>query len=328
MTQTAFVTGATGFVGSHLARELHRQGWDVHVLVRPTSSLEDVSEVPLTVHTGDVVDAASVFAAMPRGVDGVFHVAASTNLWSRRNGDQSRINLDGTRNLLAAAEAAGARRFIHTSSFAAWGLLDQPFMEDSARTDASDWINYVRTKHLSEQMVRDAAAGGRVDAVILNPANVLGPGDRHNWSRLFRMVNERSLPGAPPGGGNFCDVREVARAHVQAWHRGQTGRRYLLGGEFATYLEVIGLAGELLDVPVPRKALPAWAMRAAARLKSLPAVFSGREPDITPEAAAIAVHSLRCDSARAEHELGYRAMPLRDMVSDTVAWMRDGGLLP
>jgi len=327
MTQTAFVTGATGFVGSHLARELHRQGWDVHVLVRPTSSLQDVRDVPLTVHSGDVVDAASVSSAMPRGIDAVFHVAASTNLWSKRNEEQSRINLDGTRNLLAAAEAAGARRFIHTSSFAAWGLLDEPFTEDSPRTDSSDWINYVRTKHLSEQMVRDAASGGRVDAVILNPGNVLGPGDRHNWSRLFRMVSERSLPGAPPGGGNFCDVREVARAHVQAWHRGRTGQCYLLGGEFATYLEVISLAGKLLDVPVPPKALPAWAMRAAARRKSLPAVLSGREPDITPEAAAIAVHRLRCDSARAERELGYRAAPLRDMVGDTVAWMRDGGLL-
>jgi len=327
MTQTAFVTGATGFVGSHVARELHRRGWAVHVLARPTSSLEDLSDVPVTVHLGDVVDAASVDAAMPPDVDGVFHVAASTNLWSRNNAAQSRINLDGTRNLLDAAEAAGARRFVHTSSFVAWGFLDREFNEDSPRTDATDWINYVRTKHLSEQMVLDAAAGGRVDAVILNPGNVLGPGDRHNWSRLFRMVNDGSLPGAPPGGGNFCDVREVARAHVQAWHRGATGQRYLLGGEFASYLQVIVLAGEMLGAPVPGKPTPSWILAAVARAKSLLAALTGKKPDLTPEEAAIITHEIRCDSGRAQRELDYRAMPLRDMVRDTIEWMRGKGLL-
>ncbi|MCW8872118.1 MAG: SDR family oxidoreductase, partial [Xanthomonadales bacterium] len=326
MTQTAFVTGATGFVGSHVARELHRRGWAVHVLARPTSSLEDLSDVPVTVHLGDVVDAASVDAAMPPDVDGVFHVAASTNLWSRNNAAQSRINLDGTRNLLDAAEAAGARRFVHTSSFVAWGFLDREFNEDSPRTDATDWINYVRTKHLSEQMVLDAAAGGRVDAVILNPGNVLGPGDRHNWSRLFRMVNDGSLPGAPPGGGNFCDVREVARAHVQAWHRGATGQRYLLGGEFASYLQVIVLAGEMLGAPVPGKPTPSWILAAVARAKSLLAALTGKKPDLTPEEAAIITHEIRCDSGRAQRELDYRAMPLRDMVLDTIEWMRGKGL--
>jgi dihydroflavonol-4-reductase len=140
-------------------------------------------------------------------------------------------------------------------------------------------------------------------------------------------VSERSLPGAPPGGGNFCDVREVARAHVRAWHDGEAGQRYLLGGEFATYLEVIGMAGELLNAPVPRKALPAWAMKAVARLKSSIAGVTGSEPDITPEAAAITVHRIRCDSGKAERKLGYRAVPLGDMVRDTVDWMRERGLL-
>lgn len=327
MTHTAFVTGASGFVGSHLARQLHRQGWTVHVLARSASSLDEISDVPVTVHTGDVCDASSLRAAIPRGVDAVFHVAASTNLWSRHNGEQSRINLDGTRHMLAAAEAAGAGRFIHTSSFVAWGLRDGVFTEDSPRTDASDWINYIRTKHLSEQMVLDAVASGRIDAVVLNPGNVLGPGDRRNWSRLFRMVKQGSLPGAPPGGGNFCDVREVARAHLQAWHRAPTGQRFLLGGEFASYLQVIGIAGELLETRVPQRPLPAWLLAAVARLKSGIAGVTGHEPDITPEAAAITAHNIRCDSARAQRELDYRIVPLRDMVSDTIDWMSERGLL-
>jgi dihydroflavonol-4-reductase len=327
MTKTAFVTGATGFVGSHIARELHRQGWEVHVLARATSSLEEISDVPVTLHTGDVTDAVSVRMAMPQSVDAVFHVAASTNLWARKNGQQTRINLEGTRNLLDAAEAAGAWRFIHTSSFAAWGALDGLFDEETPRTEATDWVNYVRTKHLSEQAVLEASAADRLDAVVLNPANVLGPGDRHNWSRLFRMVHEGSLPGAPPGGGNFCDVREVARAHVTAWHQGRNGQRYLLGGEFASYLEVIQLAGELLARRVPAKPTPGWLLKVAARIKNTLAVVTGTEPDLTPEAAVIATSKLRCDSARAQQELGYRFVPLSDMVRDTIDWMNEKGLL-
>jgi len=327
MTQTAFVTGVSGFVGSHVVRELHREGWSVHGLVRPNSSLEDFSDVPVTLHTGDVVDADSVAAAMPRGVDAVFHVAASTNLWARNNGQQSRINLDGTLNVLNAAVAAGARRFVQTSSFVAWGFPDGEFNEDSPRSSSSDWINYVRTKHLSEQTVLDAVLAGRIDAVVVNPGNVLGPGDRHNWSRLFRMVSRESLPGVPPGGGNFCDVREVARAHVQAWHRGETGQRYLLGGEYASYLQVIALAGDILGKAVPKKPTPAWLLRAVAHGKSVVAAISGTEPDLTPEGAAIATHSIRCDSGKAQRQLGYRGAPLRTMVQDTIDWMSEEGLL-
>lgn len=327
MTRTAFVTGASGFVGSHVARELHRQGWQVDVLVRPTSSLEDIRDVPATVHTGDIVDAASVRAAMPKGVDGVFHVAASVNIWSRNNEEQTRINMEGTRNLLAVAEAAGAGRFVHTSSFVGWGLLDGVFDEDTPRSDSADWINYIRTKHLSEQLVLDACRSGRVDAVILNPGNVLGPGDRHNWSRLFRMVSTGSLPGIGPGGGNFCDVREVAKAHVKAWHQGRSGHRYLLGGEFASYPQVIALAGEILNARVPDKPMPRWILRAVARIKNLLSAVTGKEPDLTPEGAALIIHAIRCDSAKAQRELEYQFAPLRDMVVDTIDWMSEQGLL-
>lgn len=327
MSLTAFVTGATGFVGSRLAGELCSQGWEVHVLARPSSSLKDLGEAPVVVHHGDVADAASIGKALPAGADAVFHVAASTNLWSRKNADQTRVNVAGTRNMLDAAVAAGARRFVHTSSFVTWGFQDTLITEESPRTAAFDWINYVRTKHESEQQVLDAARNGRIDAVVLNPGNVLGPGDRRNWSRLFRMIRRGNLPGAPPGGGNFCDVGEVARAHIQAWHRGGSAQRYLLGGEFASYLDVIRLAGIILESRVPSGPTPAWLLTAGARLASGLAVFTGKEPDITPEAAAIVTHNIRCDSSKAERELGYRSVPLEDMVRETIDWMEGEGLL-
>jgi dihydroflavonol-4-reductase len=327
MSLKAFVTGATGFVGSNLVRELCHQGWEVAVLARPESSLEAIRELPVRVRTGDLVDAASVLGAMPEHLDAVFHVAASTSVWSGNNAQQERINVGGTRNVIEAALERGARRMIHTSSFTTWGISNALLTENSPRTDATDWINYVRTKHISELMVRQAAQAKQLDAVILNPANILGPGDRHNWSRMIRMVQHGKLPGIPPGGGPFCDVREVAKAHVAAYHHGGRGETYLLGGEDASFLEVIRIVGEILGKPVPARTAPAWQLQAAARIKSLLAAITGKEPDITPESAMMIVHHIRCDSSRAQRELDYRFTPLRPLLRDTIDWLQKAGMM-
>jgi nucleoside-diphosphate-sugar epimerase len=327
MSLTAFVTGASGFVGSRLARELHANGWNTHVLVRPNASLEDIGSAPVTVHRGDLTDRRSVIAAMPQGPDAVFHVAASTNFWSRQNAAQDRVNIEGTRAMLEASEAVGARRFIHTSSFTTWGFRNGRIREDSPRTAATDWINYVRSKHKAEEAVLEAAARGRIDAVILNPAHILGPGDRRNWSRMIRMVNDGTLFAAPPGGGNFCDVREVARAHVQAYHSGRNREKYLLGGEYATFVDVVKWTGEVLGRRAPRRAAPAWIMKAWALAHTAFAALSGREPDITPESAAMVSYHMACDSEKARRELNYRFTPVRTLIEDTAEWMKRKGLL-
>jgi dihydroflavonol-4-reductase len=327
MSLKAFVTGATGFVGSNLARELHLQGWEVVGLVRPESSLHDIRDIPMQLRHGDVVDAASVAEAMPAGIDAVFHTAASTSVWSANNELQQRINVDGTRNIIAAALQRRAGRLVHTSSFTTWGIQETLLTENSVRNDATDWINYIRTKHLAESMVRETVEAGQLDAVILNPANILGPGDRRNWSRMIRMVQQGRLPGVPPGSGPFADVREVAKAHVAAFHRGAPGHSYLLGGEHATFLELIRMTGEILDRPVPSRASPAWQLKAAARVLSLLGAISGREPDITPESAMMIVHHLRCDSSRAQRELAYRFTPLRPLLQDTIDWLWKAGMM-
>jgi nucleoside-diphosphate-sugar epimerase len=327
MTLTAFVTGATGFLGSRLVRELNDQGWQVHVLARETSSLRDIAELPLTVHRGDVTEPDEVLRCMPPGLDAVFHAAASTNIWSRRNAEQERINVDGTRNVIQAAAESGARRLIYTSSFSTWGFQDARIDESSPRTDATDWINYIRTKHRAEQMVHNAVRTGIVDGVILNPAHILGPGDRRNWSRMIALVDRGKLPGVPPGSGPFADVTEVARAHIRAWHRGRPGEKYLLGGPVASFVEVVRMTGEILGKPVPRRPTPAWLLRAAARAYSLAARFTGREPDLTPEAAAMITRNLLCDSSRAQRELDYRFTDVRSLLQQTVDWMLSVGML-
>lgn len=327
MSQTAFVTGASGFVGSVLVRELDRQGWETTVLVRPTSFLEDIQDIPLNICEGDIVDAESIRAAMPQNVDAVFHVAASTNVWAGNNDQQNAINIDGTRNMVEAAIRARAGRFIHTSSFTTWGFIEGEITEKSPRSRNSDWINYVHSKKIAEDIVLKAVEAGRLDAVILNPGHILGPGDRHNWSRMVSMVANDSLPGMPPGGGAFADVREVAKAHIAAYHKGRTGEHYLLGGEDVSFQAVVSLVGEFLGKKVPAKPTPAWVLRTFAHLSAAVASITRKPPRITPESAAMICHHMKCESARARAELGYRHTPIRPLVEDTVNWMREAGLI-
>jgi nucleoside-diphosphate-sugar epimerase len=327
MGLSAFVTGATGFVGMNLVRELAGNGWNVTALVRASSPLEDIADLDIELRQGDITQADSVLDAMPERPDCVFHVAASTSIWSRQNEQQTLINVDGTRNVTAAAVRRSAGRMVHTSSFVVWGFHDDEIDEDSPRLDNADWINYVRTKREAENVVRGVLARDGLDCVILNPAHILGPGDRRNWSRMIRMVNDGKLPGVPPGGGAFADVREVARAHIEAFHRGRRGHNYLLGGQDTKFIDVVRMAGEVLDRKVPRRPSPRWLLQAAARLYTLKAAIDGREPDITPEAAAMITRHLPCDSSKAQRELGYRFTPTRQLVEDTCQWMRERGML-
>lgn len=327
MGLTAFVTGATGFVGSNLVRELDRQGWKTTALVRPASSLQDIEGLDLEIRSGDVVDAASLREAVPRQVNAIFHVAASTNVWAGNNDEQDRVNIEGTRNVIEAAVEAGAHRFILTSSFATWGFQNEMITENSPRSRDSDWINYVRTKRIAEDLVKKEVKAGRLDAVILNPAHILGPRDRHNWSRMVCMVANGTLPAVPPGGGPFADVREVAKAHVAGFHLGETGQHYLLGGDHFSFAEIIRLVGQLLGKEVPSKPTPAWLLRTIAHMHAAVASITRKQPRITPESAAMICHKSLCDSTRAMTVLGYRHTPIRPLVEDTVRWLREAGLL-
>ena len=326
MAQTAFLTGATGFVGAHLARQLINEDWRVIALVRPTASLQDLDGLDLELRHGDITDFDSLAQAVPEGVDGVFHVAASTSIWSRERALQERVNVGGTENVMRIARERRAKRMVHTSSFVVWGFHEQTIDETTPWTEGDEWINYLRTKRLAERRVK-AAVGQGLDAVICNPAHILGPGDRHNWSRMIRMVQDGKLPGVPPGGGAFADVRAVAAAHIAAFHQGERGANYLLGGEDVPFLELVATIGALLDRPVPGKASPAWQLALAGRLSAFVARFTGKAPDITPEGAAMICRHIHCDSGRAVRELGYTFTPVRQLLFESIDWMRSEGLL-
>ena len=322
----AFVTGATGFLGLNLVEQLAAQGWRTTALHRPGADLALLKRFDPALAPGDILDPNALGRAVPEGVDAVFHCAADTSVWSRNNARQTRVNVDGTANVLAAARARGARRFVHVSTWNTFGLDRATMDETTPQTGAASWINYTRTKSLAEAAVKRANADG-LPAVVVNPSHILGRYDRDGWGTLIVMVHKGTLPGVPPGAGSFCHAEAVAKALIAAALRGRPGENYLLGGADATFLEVVRVIGELTGRPVPRRPLPALVLRAAARVKAGLARISGREPDLTPEAAAMVLVHPRIVSTKAADELGYRPTALRPMIEDAWRWMRDAGRL-
>jgi len=319
MTKTAFVTGATGFLGLNLVQLLTERGWAVTALHRPSSNLTYLKRFPVTLAVGEIEEAASLERAMPEGLDAVFHVAGDVSFWSGHRARQFRTNVAGTRNMAAAARRRGARRFVHTSSIAVYGTPGS-FDESSPHLGKSSRIGYLSSKALAEEEVQKAITEG-LDAVILNPANIVGPYDLSNWSRLFRLVAEDRLPGIPPGCAPFCHVTEVAKAHLAAFERGHTGENYILAGTEASHVEAFTVVGKLLGQDVPKKPIPAFALALAGQMGELGSRLTHKEPDLTPEMAALLSSTVSCRSDKATRELGYQAVSLQTMFEDCYRWM-------
>ncbi|KFL36292.1 NAD-dependent epimerase/dehydratase family protein [Arenimonas donghaensis] len=320
---TVLVTGATGFLGQHLLRELQATGTAVRGLSRAPAGDAAVSAAGAVPVRGHLGDAASLRAAV-EGVEAVFHAASDTNNWGPGDAAQTDTNVGGTRRLLEAARDAGVRTFVYTSSVSAYShRAPGPLREQTPQRGGDSWINYERNKHAAERLVRESG----LPFLILQPSHILGPGDRNNWSNLIRMADAGQLPGAPPGSGAFADVREVARAHVRAWQREARDETWLLGGEYASFLALVAEIGRQLGKPVPTRAMPAPLLRAYARLLDLLSRITRKPPKLTPAAVCFTCHHLAVDSSKAERELDYRSTPLPLLLADTIAWLRAEGLL-
>ncbi len=322
----AFVTGAAGFLGLNLVAALRERGWRVTAMHRASSDLRYLSRFDgIERVIADLADRESLRRTVPEGVDAVFHVAGNLNFWSRRNEEQYRDNVVGTRHVVEAALARSARCLVYTSSIAAYGIHGRtPIAETAERRGLRSSINYLRTKALAEEEVRAGIARG-LRAVIVNPANIVGPYDRRGWASMIRLACAGKLPFAPPGRGSFCHVREVARAHIEAVERGRTGENYLLGGADATYLEFVRTIGDVCNCKVPRRAAPYLVLWLMARVAVSWAALAGRPPLMTPEAVKLACSTMTCRSDKAIRELGYRPVALRAMVEDAYRWLREEG---
>ncbi len=311
----AFVTGATGFLGANLARELIAQNWEVTAFHRPSSDLWQLKGLDLRLKQGFLTDPASLEEAIPQGADAIFHVAAKVSFWRGDNRVMDRDNVLATRLLAEAALRRGAKRFIHTSSVAVYGFCDRRVDESFPREGLNSPIGYFRTKAQAELEVLEAVEKG-LDAVILNPANIIGPWDNEHWARSIFRVKEGKMPGVPPGAGSFAHAAEVAKAHVAAVEKGKKGENYILGGTDATYAELFYAIEEMLGMPHKLKPIPPAFLGAFSWVSNIGALFTGKAPDITPDIVTLLSASTFFDSRKAERELGFKARPIGEMLAD------------
>ncbi|MCI0570469.1 MAG: NAD-dependent epimerase/dehydratase family protein [Myxococcaceae bacterium] len=318
--KTAFVTGGTGFVGQHVVEQAKAAGYDVIVFHRAGSNTRRLAHYAPTFAEGSLDSADSIASAMPEGCDAVFHVAGNTSFWSRDRKNLERDNVDGTRHMVEAALRRNVNRFVYTSSESAWGDPErQPLDETVRKRGDESFIDYDRTKFLAEVEVHRAIDRG-LQAVIMNPAHVLGRYDDRSWGRAFRLVRDGAIPGVPPGSGSWTLGEEVGRAHVVAAEKGRVGDNYLLGGVDATYVEIFAEIAHLLGKKAPR-ALPAWVLKPYAHLADLGSRFTNRAPEITPELAHIGCEHRSVSSEKASKELGYKTAPIDVMLRDCFDWL-------
>jgi dihydroflavonol-4-reductase len=324
-----FITGASGFVGSAVARALDRAGFAVRALVRRGSSLENLDGLGADIVEGDMRNESAVRAAA-EGARYVFHVAADYRLWSPRPEEIVQTNVEGTRSVMEAARAAGAERIVYTSSVATLKLReDGGPADETAPLSMSEAIGaYKRSKIAAERLVEQMVGEG-LPAVIVNPSTPIGPRDRRP-TPTGRMIIEAAsghMPAFVDTGLNLVHVDDVAEGHLAALRRGGIGERYILGGENMSLGEMLGRIARLMGRKPPRLRLPRWPIYPIALAAELVARVTGREPLVTVDGLRMAKYRMYFTSAKAERELGYRARPAEDALRDAIAWFRQAGML-
>lgn len=321
----ALVTGGTGFVGSHVARELDAQGHSVRVMHRASSRLTALDGVSYesVIAPLDDVDALRVAC---EGVDWVFHVAAVAHYWRADQRLMFAANVDGTRRMLEIAREAGVRRVVFTSSAAAVGLRDdRPADESEPFNLPPERFPYGYSKHLAEQVVAEAVAAGQ-DVVTVNPVVVLGPGDLNLISGDLVLKARRLGPLLPvtSGGLAVVDVRDVARWHIAAAERGRSGQRYILGTANYSYRDLFDMLAETLGVLRPRFTLPDWLPPLIARAIDA-ARAAGIATPIDANQTLLATRNVFFDYRRTWDELGAPQIDMRRSLRDTDRWFRENG---
>jgi len=324
----AFVTGATGFLGSHVARVLAEQGAELRLLVRATSNLRNLEGLKAEIASGDLRDAISLEKAMA-GCDTVFHVAADYRLWVRDPNEMYRSNVDGTRAILEAARKNGVRRIVYTSSVATVGFTSngRPADEDSPVALADMIGHYKRSKFMAEQIALQAGRGG-MHVVTVNPTTPIGEQDVKPTptGRIVVDFLKRKFPAYVETGLNLVDVRECARGHVAALEKGRSGERYILGGEDLTLKQILDKLGQITGLPSPSIKLPyIFAFAAGVVDEAVTGMLLRREPRATVDTVRMGKKKMFASSAKAQRELGWKIVPVDGALSRAVEWFRTNG---
>lgn len=326
----ALLTGATGFVGSAVARALVRRGVSVRVLVRAGSDRRNLAELDVTPTEGDLRDPASL-ARAAAGCRALFHVAADYRIWVPEPAAMLAANVDGTRALMLAALDAGVERVVYCSSVAALGLTKDGSPADEATpvTEQSVIGTYKKSKYRAEQAVLQLVQERGLPAVIVNPAAPVGPRDIKPTptGRMILDAAADRMPAYVETGLNIVHVDDVAEGHVQAFERGRVGERYILGGENLFLRDILALVDDLRGRRRRRLRLrPAWLWPLALGCEA--AARFGVEPVVTRDHLRMARKTMFFSHAKAVAELGFAPRPARRAIADAVAWFRAQGMLP
>jgi len=321
----AFITGATGFLGTHVARVLAEQGAGLRLLVRPTSNLKNLEGLHAETAMGDLRDAASLEKAMS-GCEVVFHVAADYRLWVQDPAEMYRSNVEGTRAILEAARKNGIRCVVYTSSVATIGFTGNghPADEDSPVALADMIGHYKRSKFMAEQLALEA---GRADmrVVTVNPTTPVGEQDIKPTptGRIVVDFLKGKFPAYVETGLNLVDVRECALGHVEALEKGKSGERYILGGENLTLKQILDKLGAISGLPSPKVKLPYFVAYAAGLVdQTVSGRLLDREPRATVETVRMGKKKMWASSRKAERELGWKVLPADNALRRAVEWFR------
>jgi dihydroflavonol-4-reductase len=323
---TTLVTGASGFLGSHVARKLVAAGEPVRVLMRPSSTNRAVADLSLEYVTGDLRDPSSLDRALA-GVQYCFHVAADYRLWARKSREIYDSNVGGTKNILEAAKRAKLEKFIYTSTVATIAV-DRPELPTEA-TDArlEEMIgHYKRSKWMAEQEVLKAAKEG-LPVVVAMPTTPVGPGD---WKptptgKIILDFLNGKMPGYVETGLNFIGAEECAEGHLLVAENGKIGERYLLGAENLTLKGFLDLLARITGLPSPSLKIPHGVALGVAYVNTVFSRLIGREPQIPVEGVKIAQHTMFVDCSRAQRELSFKPGPVSAALERAVRWYVDNG---
>jgi dihydroflavonol-4-reductase len=325
---TTLVTGAAGFLGSHVARQLVARGDNVRVLMRSSSTNRAIGDLSLEYVTGDLRDPASLDRAM-KDVERVFHVAADYRLWAKRKQDIYDSNVGGTKNLLDAARRAGVKQVIYTSTVATIAV-DRP-QRPNEFTDAKleEMVgHYKRSKWLAEKEALSAAKSG-LPVIIAMPTTPVGPWD---WKptptgKIILDFLNGKMPGYVQTGLNFVGVEECAAGHLLIAEKGKVGERYLLGGENLTLKQMLDALAKITGLPAPKLKIPHGLALGVAYANTAFSRLLGREPGIPVEGVKIARHMMFVDCSRAKRELGFKAGPVFAALERAVRWYEANGYI-
>ncbi len=327
----ALVTGASGFVGSAVARRLIAEGYRVRLLVRPTSPRTNLAGLEAEIVEGDLLDRASLDRAL-RGVRTLAHVAADYRLWARDPQEIVRNNLSGVRAVFAAAAAAKVERVVYTSSVATLAIPDDGRPGDESRPlRPGEAVGaYKESKVVAEAAALAAVTDDGLDLVIVSPSTPIGPRDVKPTptGRVILEAAQGRMPAFVDTGLNLVHVDDVAEGHLLALRRGRTGERYILGGEDVTLRRMLADIAALTGRKAPTVNLPIAPLTPLAFLAEAAAGLTGKEPFLTRDALKMARKKMFFSSDKARGELGYAPRPYGEGLADALAWFREAGRLP